>query len=85
MENCSTVKEAISAGNCLFGTVDTWLIWVSTTYVSMCNVRMPWGKPWICLSMCKYLNSKFAWSRGRLKHCPEEVGHALCAAKNNFI
>ena len=28
MENCEPVKEAIAAGNCLFGTVDTWLIWV---------------------------------------------------------
>ncbi|XP_065887650.1 glycerol kinase-like [Dysidea avara] len=27
MENCEPVKEAIAAGNCLFGTVDTWLIW----------------------------------------------------------
>ena len=28
MENCEPVKNAIATGNCLFGTVDTWLIWV---------------------------------------------------------
>ena len=34
MENCTAVREAIDAGNCLFGTVDTWLIWVCS--VSSC-------------------------------------------------
>ena len=28
MENCPDVVKAIEEGNCLFGTVDTWLIWV---------------------------------------------------------
>jgi len=37
MENCESVKEAIAAGNCLFGTVDTWLIWVcSVVCVCVC-------------------------------------------------
>ena len=33
MENCFAVKEAIDAGNCLFGTIDTWLLWVRNVYV----------------------------------------------------
>ena len=37
MENCSAVKEAIAAGNCLFGTVDTWLIWVCSMNLRMCS------------------------------------------------
>ena len=28
MENCPDVIKAMEEGNCLFGTVDTWLIWV---------------------------------------------------------
>lgn len=28
MENCEQVRAAIEDGRCLFGTVDTWLIWV---------------------------------------------------------
>jgi glycerol kinase len=29
MENCSDAIKAMEEGTCLFGTVDTWLIWVS--------------------------------------------------------
>jgi hypothetical protein len=28
MENCPDAIKAMEEGNCLFGTVDTWLIWV---------------------------------------------------------
>ena len=28
MENCPDALKAMEEGNCLFGTVDTWLIWV---------------------------------------------------------
>ena len=35
MENCTAVREAIADGNCLFGTVDTWLIWVCIVYPYM--------------------------------------------------
>lgn len=29
MDNIKEVKVAIDKGTCMFGTVDTWLIWVS--------------------------------------------------------
>ena len=38
MENCEPVKKAIAAGNCLFGTVDTWLIWVCILCVCSAHV-----------------------------------------------
>lgn len=32
IDNVSEVKEAIKEDRCLFGTVDSWLIWVKFTY-----------------------------------------------------
>jgi glycerol kinase len=48
MENCPDAIKAMEEGNCLFGTVDTWLIWVrERAYMycldksrSMCIVRI---------------------------------------------
>ena len=28
MDKCEAVKTAIEEGKCMFGTVDTWIIWV---------------------------------------------------------
>lgn len=34
IDNVPEVSEAVSRGDALFGTVDTWLIWVRTTNAS---------------------------------------------------
>ena len=34
MENSEPVRTAIAEGNCLFGTVDTWIIWVLLQYIA---------------------------------------------------
>lgn len=33
IDNVPEVKEAIQQKRCLFGTIDTWLIWVSTNFL----------------------------------------------------
>lgn len=33
IDNVEGVKAAISEDRCLFGTIDTWLIWVSSLYL----------------------------------------------------
>lgn len=38
LQNVSAVKDAVKAGECMAGTVDSWLIWVRTLY------NMSYGK-----------------------------------------
>lgn len=34
MDNVKGVKEAMEEGRCLFGNIDTWLVWVSSNLSS---------------------------------------------------
>ena len=36
MEDSEAVRTAMEEGRCLFATVDTWTIWVSTVCVCVC-------------------------------------------------
>lgn len=38
MDNVPEVRNAIEKGRCLFGTIDTWLIWVSYVYIAKTNL-----------------------------------------------
>ena len=36
LDNCPKVAKAADEGRCLFGTVDSWLVWVSTLMRDVC-------------------------------------------------
>ena len=43
MENVVAVKKAITKGSCLFGTVDTWLIWVGDIHRLRTSSSVHWA------------------------------------------
>ena len=68
LDNCEAVKKAVEEDRCLFGTVDSWLIWVRKVYTNYISLlyyssyhylqQNSWF--WLVIPICRAIST---WSR----------------------